>query len=135
MSNIIKEKLTKIMTEDPTGEELVNFAQQTAIRLVKANLTRSQIRNIFTEMRKIEGLWDPEKETGVALRRLTMLKPKLYYQSARSRQVDYLKDVLSEAIDYVNQAETKAERNDRFQRFTQLFEAILAYHRAEGGKN
>jgi len=127
MSNI-----KTIMTADPTGEELVKFARQTAVHLVKDNLTRSQIRNIFTEMRKIEGLWEADPE--VAVRRLTMLKPKLDYQSARSRQVSYLKNVLSEAIDYVIRADDK-ERNARFQRFTDLFEAILAYHRSEGGRN
>lgn len=125
-----------IMTQDQTGQELVQFAELTAERLVKDGLTRSQIRNIFTEVRKIESLWeiDPDK----AVRRLTMLKPKLDYQSARQRHVKGLQNVLSEAIDYVTQAEDTEkdkERTKRFQRFMELFEAILAYHRAKGGRN
>jgi len=120
-----------IMTADPTGEGLVQFARQTAELLVKNNLSRAQIRNIFTEMRKIEALWEADQET--ALRRLTMLKPKLDYQAARTRQVKRLKEVLSEAIDYVIQADGE-QRNQRFQRFTDLFEAILAYHRSAGGR-
>jgi CRISPR-associated protein Csm2 len=121
-----------IMTQDQTGQELVQFAERTAERLVKDGLTRSQIRNIFTEVRKVEALWEinPEKAT----RRLTMLKPKLDYQTSRQRHVKGLQSVLTEAIDLVNQAEGE-ERNKRFQRFMELFEAILAYHRSKGGRN
>ena len=127
MSNI-----QTIMTQDAAGQELVTFASQTAKRLVKDGLTRSQIRNIFTEVRKIEALWDTDAE--LAARRLTMLKPKLGYQSARQRHVKGLQDVLTPAIDLVIQANGE-ERTERFNRFVELFEAILAYHRVEGGRN
>jgi CRISPR-associated protein Csm2 len=119
-----------IMTADESGADLVTFAQQTANVLVKNNLTRSQIRTIFTEVRQIEALW-PKPE---AVRRLSMLKPKLAYQSARSNTVSHLRDVLTEAIDQVVQAPAD-QRDRRFQRFMDLFEAILAYHRAQGGRN
>ncbi len=122
-----------IMTKDQNGQELVQFARQTAERLVKDGLTRSQIRNIFTEVRKVEALW--EMDSHKAARRLTMLKPKLDYQSSRQRHVKGLQIVLSEAIDVVNQAEDEEERTNRFNRFVELFEAILAYHRAAGGRN
>jgi len=120
-----------LMTADDNNAELVNFAKATAERLVKDQLTRSQIRNIFTEVRRIEALW-PEPD---AMRRLNMLKPKLSYQTARTRQVEYLEKVLVEAIDEVGKATDLESRTQRFQRFVDLFEAILAYHRAEGGRN
>jgi len=120
-----------VMTADDSGAELVTFAQQTANVLVKNNLTRSQIRTIFTEVRQIEAMWNNGPE---AVRRLSMLKPKLAYQSARSNTVSHLRDVLTEAIDQVVQAPVD-QRDRRFQRFVDLFEAILAYHRAQGGKN
>jgi len=123
-----------IFTKDSIGNELVNFAQQTAQTLVKNNLTRSQIRNIFAEVRKIETLWEGTQKSE-ALRRLNMLKPKLYYQTARTESVKVLKDVLCAAIDEINNAPDDTERNKRFHRFVDLFEAILAYHRSEGGKN
>ena len=119
-----------VMTADDSGAELVTFAKQTADMLVKNNLTRSQIRTIFTEVRQIEALW-PKAE---ALRRLSMLKPKLAYQAARSNTVSHLRDVLGDAIDEVVKAPAD-KRNERFQRFVDLFEAILAYHRAQGGKS
>ncbi len=125
-------EIQTIITADPSGERLVRFAEATAEQLVKEKLTRGQIRNVFTEVRKIEALWETDQEK--ALRRLTMLKPKLDYQTARMPQVKRLKDVLSEAIDWVNKAE-KDKRTEHFQRFVNLFEALLAYHRSKGGEN
>ncbi|PWH13627.1 MAG: type III-A CRISPR-associated protein Csm2 [Anaerolineae bacterium] len=131
-----------IITADPTGEKLVEYAVQTAEQLVKNQLTRGQIRNIFTEVRKIEALWEAqsvkkpeERDYSKALRRLVMLKPKMDYQTARIPQVQRLKEVLSEAIDEVVKGTTPEEQTERFKRFMNLFEAILAYHRAKGGKN
>ncbi len=125
--------VTTIMTADETGTELVTFAQQIADRLVHNNLTRAQIRTIFTEVRKIDAMWDSRPAD--ALRRLNMLKPKLDYQTARSPAVAGLRDVLTPAIDEVNRGVDQEDRNKRFQRFVDLFEAILAYHRSLGGRN
>jgi len=135
-------EIQTIMTADPTGQQLVQFAERTAQQLVNNQLTRGQIRNIFTEVRKIEALWDAEgvkkpaeRNYDKALRRLTMLKPKMDYQTARIPQVQRLKEVLAEAIDEVAKAKDNQERDERFKRFMNLFEAILAYHRAKGGRN
>jgi CRISPR-associated protein Csm2 len=125
----IKE-VESLMLQDESGADLVIFARQTAKALVTQNLTRSQIRSIFTEVRQIEAVWP----SVAATRRLSMLKPKLAYQAARSNTVNYLRDVLTDAIDQVLKA-PDSQRDVRFERFVDLFEAILAYHRAEGGKN
>lgn len=137
MSNI-----QTIITNDPTGEQLVTFAQTMADKLVKNQLTRGQVRNIFTEVRKIEAMWEAEgvkepdkRNYDKALRRLVMLKPKMDYQAARIPPVEELKKVLSEAIDEVIKGETNEDKIERFKRFMNLFEAILAYHRAKGGRN
>lgn len=126
-------KIKIIMTEDKSGAELVDFAKASAIRLVRDRLTRTQIRNIFTEVRQIEAMWTGNKIE--AMRRLNMLKPKISYQTARTRQVEYLANILTKAIDEVDQAPTPALKTERFHRFINLFEAILAYHRSEGGRN
>lgn len=125
-------RLQTVMTADSTGEELVRYAEQTAQTLVRQNLTKSQIRGIFTEVRQIQAQWrrDPER----AVRRLSMLRPKLAYQAQRNRQVEGLKDVLTPAIEAVVQAPAE-KRDERFQRFVDLFEAILAYHKALGGSD
>ena len=92
-----------VLTADPSGAELVKFAEQTATQLVNARLTRSQIRNIFTEVRKIEALWASKPDE--ALRRLNMLAPKLDYQVARNKEVKGLRDVLVPAIQEVEKAQ------------------------------
>lgn len=122
-----------IMTADQKGDQLIAFAESTAKSLVRNNLTRAQIRNIFTEVRRIEASWGAHPIE--SMRRLNMLKPKLDYQAVRARPVELLRDVLKGAIDQVNIAEEEEERNRRFRVFMDLFEAILAYHRAEGGRS
>lgn len=135
-------EIQTIMTSDATGQQLVAFAERTAEQLVKNQLTRGQVRNIFTEVRKIEALWDAEgvnepdkRDYNKALRRLMMLKPKMDYQTSRIPQVELLKKVLSEAIDEVQKGATNDDKTERFKRFMNLFEAILAYHRAKGGRS
>lgn len=125
--------ISQIMTADQSGAELVDFARREADKMVRQGLTRAQIRNIFTEVRKIEALWEGDKRSE-ARRKLNMLKPKLDYQTARERKVQGLRDVLAEAIDEVEKA-ADDQRDERFRRFVELFEAILAYHRALGGRN
>ncbi len=122
-----------IMTQDGSGDELVTFAEQTATTLVGNKLTRAQIRNIFTEVRKIDAMWD--SHPAVAMRRLNMLKPKLDYQAARAEPVGLLRNVLKDAITQVSVVKDQKERDRRFHVFMDLFEAILAYHRAKGGRN
>ncbi len=124
-----------MMTADESGKELVELAEQLAKTLVRNGLTRSQIRNIFTEVRQIEAMWQmDDKHRTDALRRLNMLKPKLSYQTARTSSVQDLQKALCEAIDEVEKA--PVEQKDRmFSRFMDFFEAVLAYHRAEGGRN
>ena len=129
----------KFITEGPSRamtEQTEAFGTYLA---KKAQLKTSQIRNIFGTVRKIEMIWQPNaepQEIAKAQRQLIMLKPKMKYQAerefrrdSRSTGVRDLAGVLSPAIDEIG--------NDRqkFLNFVDLFEAILAYHTAAGGKN
>ena len=116
---------------------LVETAERVGKDLVQRNLKTTQIRNIFGTVRKIEMNWsehgDPVNEVRVrnAQHQLLLLKPKLAYQAKkeRGRGVSALESVLSPAIDFVG--------DDRicFGRFVDFFEAILAYHKAAGGRD
>lgn len=124
-----------MMTADESGKELVDLAQQLAQILVRNGLTRAQIRTIFTEVRQIEAMWQMGGDhKSDALRRLNMLKPKLAYQSARSNGVKDLQTALTAAIDEIDKAPAD-QKDGMFDRFMDFFEAVLAYHRAEGGRN
>lgn len=99
-------------------------------------LTTSQIRNIFGEVRRIEMNWqkDSGEEASKAYRQAALLEPKLAYQARRERGrgVEELESVLRPCLEEIRNApETK--RREYFGRFVDFFEAILAYHRAAGG--
>ena len=109
----------RVITEG--GEILVKEAEQRGQQLAR-NLTTSQIRNIYSAVKKMQmkGELDTHK--------LLMLKPKLAYAAKRhGGGVDTLKDVLTQAIDLVGNDSKK------FNRFVDFFEAILAYHKFYGG--
>ena len=106
------------------GETLVKEAEQLGERLAR-NLTTSQIRNIYSAVKKMQ-MKGGELDT----HKLLMLKPKLAYAAKRhSGGVDTLKEVLTQAIDHVGDDQQK------FNRFVDFFEAILAYHKAYGGRD
>lgn len=120
--------VSTIMTADPTGKDLVDFAKSKA-EVWRKDLKRAQIRNIFTEAREIEAEWNQDQTR--SMRRLNLLKAKLAYQQARHEKSSGLRglvETLTTAIEEVNNA-PEDEQTERFQRFMELFEAILAYHR------
>jgi CRISPR-associated protein Csm2 len=109
------------------GQALVDAAESLGPRLKQNRLTTSQIRNVYGMVKKMELQVDSEDFDYDAL---ILLKPKLAYAAARADNegARELKNVLSWAIDEVG--------TDRkhFDRFVDFFEAILAYHRAAGGR-
>lgn len=105
------------------GKALVQVAERLG-PLVKANrLSTSQIRNAYGIVKKME-------VSGFIEHEFTLLKPKLAYAAARAGEdgAHQLRAVLTWAIDEVGNDEA------RFGRFVDFFEAILAYHKAAGGK-
>ena len=103
------------------GEPLVAAAENLGRKLKDQGLKTNQIRKVYTAVKKIQ--W-----SGFDQNQLIMLKPKLAYAAARHRSVEQLKDALTIAIDKVGNDEKK------FQNFVDFFEAILAYHKAAGGR-
>lgn len=122
-------EVQKILENDPTGKLLVDLASKIGTDLGKS-LKTNQIRNIFTEIRKTEALWGQDEKA--ALRKLVMLKPKLAYQASRQRQVEPLKNYLTQGIDTIANAPAE-KQSEYFKRFINFFEAILAYHRTVAG--
>lgn len=116
------------ITVDPNvinqgGADLVKAADAIGQELVGRRLTTSQIRNIYGAVKKIQ-----MKGKEIDSHKLQMLKPKLAYAAKRhGGGVDCLRNVLTQAIDMVGQDKQK------FGRFVDFFEAILAYHKSYGG--
>ena len=105
-------------------KSLVKEAEVLGKHLKQKGLTTSQIRNVFGSIKKMEMRGFKEQE-------LLLLKPKLAYAASRpgaKQGTSDLKEILSTAIGYVEDSQ------ERFENFCNFFEAILAYHRAAGGK-
>ncbi len=127
-----------IMGDDPvaSAKELVRSAEAWGRYLAQElKLSTSQIRTIFGEVRRIEMSWASGETHARATGDLLLLKPKLAYQAARdaeknrrTKPVQALASILTPGIDRVQ------ESQKRFQRFVDFFEAVLAYHKAAGGK-
>lgn len=123
--------------EQGDAETLVNTAQRFGTELSKEDqLSKSQIRNIFGEVRQIEADWQSaESEQATAnMRRLLLLKPRMAYQRAREKRTESLMTLLTEAINLVAKSHEPQVQYLRFRYFVEFFEAILAYHTAAGGK-
>jgi CRISPR-associated protein Csm2 len=105
--------------------KLVEVAERLGKELKQNRLTTSQIRNVFGEVKRLQ-MRPFDRQ---AARQLLLLKPRLAYQAGRhGGAVRDLARVLSKAVDRVG------EDPQRFANFVEFFEAILAYHRAEGGE-
>jgi len=96
----------------------------------KHRLTTSQIRNVFGEVRRIQmksnESWDSVEQS------VLLLKPKLAYAAKRAeaKGASALEKVLSAGLDEVFNGSNNDEKMQRFQRFADFFEAVLAYHKA-----
>jgi len=108
------------------NEEMVSFAEKCGKDLVNGNLTNSKIRSIYGEIKRIQGAKDFNKSKSSFF----LLKPKVAYAYGREPKNEGLKlfkEIFDSAFQYVNDDNT-------YNNFCNLMEAILAYHRAFGGK-
>ncbi len=107
------------------GKEL-NSKGKGGIEKNDERLTKSQIRNVFNSVKQIEMHGFKGNEN-----KFLLIKPKLAYAASRpgkTKGIAELRNTLSAAIDCVGDSQ------ERFENFCNFFEAILAYHRAAGGK-
>ena len=115
------------------NKDAVNFAEEFGKYLAKEKFSNSQMRNIFGEIKRLQmRKWDESVETS-----LLLLKPKLAYSAKRQmghqaeNAAKKLKDFLCVGIDSVVDGDDKSKC---FDNFANIYEAILAYHKAFGGK-
>ena len=117
-------------------DRLVELAEDVGVDLKRKELSTNQIRNIFGEVRTLEMNWQAEPDK--SFRSIVLLQPKLAYVAARetgwkAKGVKELERVLSPCLEQIQKA-PKDQRHLYFSRFVDFFEAILAYHKAAGGK-
>ncbi len=122
--------IQRIIAEgDP--EILVEWADKIGEAIAR-QITTSQIRNVFGTARQIQLRWDNDPEG--AYRDAVLLRPKLsYFAKREGRVMEDLRKILTPALEVMSEAEDNSERQKRFNRFMDFFEAIVAYHKAHGG--
>jgi CRISPR-associated protein Csm2 len=113
------------------NNSLLNVTEDFGKKLKDQGLTTSQIRQVFSKLKNIEAKGFAQQRT-----EFMMLKPFIAYAAGRQQKVAGLqsfKTSISKAIDTVF-ADGESKEETRFNNFCKLFEAILAYHRAHGGR-
>jgi CRISPR-associated protein Csm2 len=121
--------------------DCIDFTEKFGDFLAKNGLTTSQIRNVYGEVKRIELTSDIDfkknefiggfaQETAFLL-----LKPKIAYAVKRKggNAMDEFKKVM-DAAHKATQTENGTDAGS-FKRFCEFFEAILAYHKAAGGRD
>lgn len=116
------------ITDDKSAKAMIDFADDFGQFLAKNKVSTNQIRNAYGNLKKLEMLgW----QGATTQRQLLLLKPRLAYTAGRDKKnvgLEALNEVVGSAIDVA------IEKQVYFERFCQFFEAIVAYHKAAGGK-
>lgn len=127
---------------------LVDTAQNIAKKMVfidelngkqkeSKSVSTSQIRNIYGTSKKIE-MSLKENNVEEKYNQLILLKPKMAYANGRFNKNNFGKDSIpgfTTLVNCLSYAIDKVEgKQERMKYFFNFFEAILAYHKAEGGK-
>lgn len=130
MTEDMKTSINSFILRDEAAKQMVEYAENLAKRIA-VDISTSQIRQAYGAVKKLEMQTELDQQ---GYRNLLLLKPKLAYAKGRAEtrkkeSFRMLEDTLSMAIDAVD-----VKQPQTFRRFCHFFEAILAYHKANGGK-
>lgn len=124
---------------DPDGSIFFYCAEEIGKYLHKT-VTVSQLRKIYHSAQQINIKFmqnaDSKQNSIESIYQLRMLKAIIAYTAGRfynNKNLSNFKDMMSIAIDETVKDE-KSFRERKFKRFMDFLEAIIAYHRAYGGK-
>lgn len=127
------------------NKDCIDFAQKLGEYLCDLNdknkagfhaMSTSQIRNFFSEVKRIQ-------RAGIETNKAAfhLIKPKLAYSEARaiqknrSNRIVAFRKYVELAHDAVEIDKEEDIMKTQFQRFVDFLEAILAYHKAFGGRD
>jgi len=110
--------------------EMIQFTEEAGKYLASNGMTSSQLRNVYGEIKRIQMQgYDKERSS------FFLLKPKVAYAvgRAKSGQKQGL-DALLLFKQIFDKCHSAVKDSSHFENFCKLMEALLAYHRAYGGK-
>lgn len=105
-------------------EDAVSFTEKFGNYLAKNRLTTSQIRNIYGELKRIQMKGFEAERTSFLL-----LLPKMAYAAKRNKN-----DGLTAFKKVFDKLHTNVKTAEQYNNMMNLMEAILAYHKAFGGR-
>lgn len=110
--------------------EAIEYAEELGKQLIDLQFTSSQIRNFYGELKRIQ-MGDIKNNKASFL----LLHPKIAYAAKRSKSDGAMlfKEEILKAHAAVNIDQQDPSKS--FQNFCDLCEAILAFHKAHGGKD
>ena len=91
-----------------------------------AKMDTSQIRNVFSEVKRLQLEWKKDKNYEVVERGLILLKPKLAYAAGRKEFISPFKELLEKVIDGVINS---SDNEKALENFFNFVEAVVAYHK------
>lgn len=125
---------------DGADDEMIIFSEAAGKYLApkykndKEALSKSQIRNVFGEIKRIQqkGIIFQESITSFLI-----LKPKVAYANGRNKTIgmSLFKWIFDEGWEIVNQCKDESRKQIVYNNFCNLLESILAYHKAYGGED
>lgn len=108
------------------SRDAVEYAEEMGKFMANKGLTNSKIRSIYGEIKRIQmGGFENEKSS------FCLLKPKVAYALGRDDKNEGLK-LFKKIFD---KASELVDNQKKYQNFCNLIEAILAYHKAYGGRD
>lgn len=130
-------EFSKAWIESGITDDCIRFAEGFGSHLERTKFTTSQIRNVFGEIKRIQmsGFDKQEAKTDFLL-----LKPKMAYAAKRAQDKDRQATGATDferIMKLAHEAVKARTDNDafRFKNFCDFIEAILAYHKAAGGRD
>jgi CRISPR type III-A-associated protein Csm2 len=100
-----------------------NTGKELGEKYVDEGVTTSQLRQIYSEVKRAESEFKFEGDSEKAKQTLTLLKPRLAYTASRHDEMEAVND---DILGYINAAINGDDRKMRM--FFQLMEAVVAYH-------
>ncbi len=103
-------------------------------------VTTSQLRNVFEEVKRIQIAAESTKTFDDVLPDILLLRPKIAYNAARvlsktrDSRIDAFRKFAETALLEVTKKDDK-DKGEKYKRFCQLMEGIIAYHKVYGGKD
>ncbi|BBB93546.1 type III-A CRISPR-associated protein Csm2 [Methylomusa anaerophila] len=111
--------------KDAKGNELISCAQKLGQYLaVNVRMTTSQIRNLFAEAVRIKKIYGNDNKGPYEV---NLLRAKFAYNAGRFREVKDFQKIADRMLLHIDSKE-------KFTRFFDFFEAVVAYHKQYGGK-